>query len=161
MRERSGMPGVPRRANRHDWVSLGLLVSFGVMLGIVVLLQGLPYLETPPIQFTNSPFPVDGPVRQGDVIPLHVERCNNLDQPLYLESARTLQHVESGRFYSLPSGAALAITGCSSATVTSSSVPPDAPDGTFVLSAVVRVHGRFGRVFDVSYQSQPFRVGAP
>ncbi len=154
-------PGVPRRANRHDWVSLGLLVSFGVMLGLVVLLAVAPYMEPPPLEYHNLPFPVEAPIHPGDPIPIHVNRCNLLDQPLFIESARTLRHIESGRFYSLPSGSAVALPGCSMATVTSSEVPKDAPPGTYQLSALVRVHGKFGRVFDVPYSSLAFDVVQP
>lgn len=151
----------PRRANTHDWVNLALLVSFGVMLAIVMLLAVLPYLEPAPLTYTNSPFPVAGPVHQGAPIPLHVQRCNNLDQTLFIESARTLRNVDTGQFYSLPSGSAIALPGCSDATVTTSVVPADAPDGTYVLSALVRVHGKFGRIYDVAYRSEPFAVMYP
>ncbi len=154
-------PGVPRRASKHDWVSLILLISFGGMLLIVVGLAVLPYLETSPLEYRNVPFPVEGPLHPGDPIPLHVDRCNNIDQTLFIESARTLKEVESGRFYSLPSGAAIALPGCSMATVTTSEVPKDAPPGTYILSALVRVHGRYGRVFDVPYSSMAFDVVGP
>ncbi len=155
---RGEYPGVRRRANWHDWVSLVLLLGIGAMLLVVVLLVAASFFEQPPLVYRNLPLPVDGPVHQGEAIPLHVDRCNTLDTPLYLESARTLRDVNTGRFYSLPPGDALAQPGCSMATVTTSVVPVDAPDGTYQLNAVVRVYGRWGRRFDVPYSSQPFEV---
>ncbi len=154
-------PGGPRRANMHDWVSLGLLVAMVAMLLGVVLLVAASLIEQPPLVYRNLPLPVDGPVHPGDAVPLHVDRCNNLNTALYLESARTLRNVNTGRFYSLPSGAALAEPGCSMATITTSVVPEDVPDGTYVLNAVVRTYGRWGRRFDVPYSSQPFEVVDP
>lgn len=151
-------PSIPRRANVHDWVSILLLGAFGIMMMVVMALVILPYLEPPPLIYNNLPFPVQEPVYPGDPIPMHVDRCNNLDMPLYLESARTLRNIDTGRAYSLPSGAAVAEPGCGQATVTTSVVPEDAPPGHYVLSATVRTHGKFGRLFDISYRSQVFTV---
>ncbi len=161
LREPGQYPGVRRRANWHDWISLLLLVSIGVMLLGVVVLVIASLIEPAPLVYRNLPLPVDGPVHQGQPVPLHVDRCNNLDSPLYLESARTLKNVNTGRFYSIPSGDALAQPGCSLATVATSIIPEDAPDGTYVVNAVVRVYGRWGRRFDVPYSSQPFEVIDP
>ncbi len=147
-----------RRASMHDWVGLLLLVIIAGMLLIVVGLIGLSVAEPAPLVYRNLPLPVDGPVRPGEPIPLYVDRCDNLDSPLYLESARTLYNVGTRQFYSLPSGAALAQPGCSVATVTTSVVPDEAPAGTYILSAVIRTYGRWGKRFDVPYSSQPFEV---
>ncbi len=147
-----------RRASRHDWVSLSLLVIIGAMLFSVVGLIALSFAESPPLVYRNLPLPVTGEVHPGGPIPLYVDRCDNLDSPLYLESARTLYNMDTHQFYSLPGGVALALPGCSTATVLSSIVPEEAPPGTYVLSAVVRAYGRWGRRFDVAYSSQPFEV---
>ncbi len=147
-----------RRASMHDWVSLSLLVIIGIMLASVVVLVAFSIFEPAPLVYRNLPLPVDGPVHAGEPVPLHIDRCNNLDTPLYLESARTMRNVATGQFYSLPSGDALAQPGCSTATVTSSIVPEDAPPGIYVLNAVVRTYGRWGRRFDVPYRSEPFEV---
>ncbi len=147
-----------RRANMHDWVSLLLLFIIGAALLVVVGLIAVSFAEPAPLVYRNLPLPADGPVHQGEAVSLHVDRCNNLDVPLYLESARTLRDVNTGRFYSIPSGNGLAQPGCSLATVATSIVPEDAPDGTYVVNAVVRVYGRWGRRFDIPYSSQPFQV---
>lgn len=147
-----------RRANMHDWVGLLLLVIIVMMLLVVVGLIGVSIAEPAPLVYRNLPLPVDGPVKAGEPIPLYVDRCDTLDTPLYLESARTLFNVNTRQFYSLPSGAALAQPGCSIATVTTSVVPVEAPEGTYILSAVIRTYGRWGKRFDVPYSSQPFEV---
>ncbi len=161
MSETERYPGVRRRANWHDWVSLSLLMGIGVMLVVVMLLIVASIVEPPPLVYRNLPLPVDGPVHPGEAVPLHVDRCNNLDGPLYLESARTLRNVETGRFYSLASGAALALPGCSVAIVTTSVLPDDVPDGTYRIDAIVRAYGRWGRRFDIPYFSEPFEVRDP
>lgn len=153
--------GVRRRANAHDWVNLGLTGLFGVTLLIVLSLVAAPYLEQPPLVYTRLPIPVDPqPVAPGQPIPLHIERCNRLDHQLYLQPAHTLQNLDTGRSYFLPSMPAVARPGCGSALVTSSIVPDDAPDGRYQLFGVVRVEGT-NKSFDVSYSSEPFTVVAP
>ncbi len=147
-----------RIPDMQDTISVLLLALFGLTLLGVLVLVAVPYLEPPPLVYNNIPLPVDGPVHQGDVIPLHVDRCNNLDSPLYLESARTLRSLDTGHLYFLPSGGAVAEPGCSFALVTSSSVPEDAPPGRYQLTAIIRLHGRWGRIFDVPYKSAEFEV---
>lgn len=116
--------------------------------------------EQPPLQYLNVPFPTESPVHAGDPIPLTVERCNNSSEPLYLESARTLRNVDTGRAYSLDSGAGVVDPGCSTAYVASSTVPLQAVPGRYVLSAVVRMRGTW-KSFDVNYRSAEFEVVTP
>jgi hypothetical protein len=141
---------------RRPWMWALDLLFAGALLYLLFPVVGA-QTEAPPLQYLNQPFPVDGPVQPGDPIPLHVERCNTNADPLYIQSARTLRNVETGRSYSLDSGFAVIESGCGSALVMTSVVPEQAGAGTFVLTAVVRVQGRF-RTHDVVYHSAPFEV---
>lgn len=130
----------------------------GVVLLLWIGLEAAPYLEQNPISYTNQPFPVDGPIRPGGVIPMHVIRCSSLQDTTDIEFARSLIRVDGEtRAYSLGDGRSVVLPGCMESLTGTSVVPENVVPGYYQVVGVVTVNGA-ARTHKVSYRSATFEV---
>jgi hypothetical protein len=125
---------------------------------VSVVLPVVRALEPDPLVYKNSPFPVDGPVRAGEPIPLTVDRCATGEITDFSYS-RILHRVGDGPNYPLSDGSAVLIPGCTQSLSRTALVPLETEPGTYELIGVIRVAGNW-REHKVIYKSQSFVVVA-
>lgn len=142
---------IPARRQRTTWV-------VAILICLWLAFEVGPYLESVPVGYQNVPFPVDGPVRVGDPIPMHVVRCSTLTDTTDIVFARSLVRVDGeARSYSLGDGRSVVQPGCMEALTGTSLVPRAVTPGRYQVVGVVTVEGRL-RTHKLSYRSQTFEV---
>lgn len=138
---------------KHPWAVCWVLVAVSAV-GLALAMV----FEPDPILYQNQPFPVDGPVRAGEPIPIHVTRCNTTGEVGDFSYTRVLRSRDGGMNYQLVDGTAVNLEGCPTSSLSLGLLaPPQMVPGHYELIGVVHVNGRF-RDHKIIYHSEVFEV---
>lgn len=119
--------------------------------------------ESSPLIYTNVPFPVERPVKNGETIPVIIGRCNLTDKTLNYHVARTLYRVmpDGSRTvaYILPDAPVDMPPGCSHAPSGLHQLPTNVslPPGEYVLKGRAITDGQW-KEHHIDWETQPFTV---
>lgn len=108
-----------------------------LVLGALAMRDYLAYrLDVPLISYPVQPFPVESPVKAGDLAPMRVHRCNASGEPIQVPFSRVLYALDSGVAYTLSSGDTLIPPGCEDVVSGVMQVPADAIPGRYPVQAI-------------------------
>ena len=136
--------------------NLALTVSAAVVLTAAFYAL---FLEKSYLSYPKLPFPVQvALVRQGDAIPMEIERCNSDKTDHSYAVARAMREVNTNKVIPLESFYSMVPAGCHSALFSSiHRVPIDAEPGRYEFFGGSITHGLV-RTFDVTFRSTEFDV---
>ena len=134
-----------------------VILGIGVFMTVFAFFY-VTFLEQPYLKYTNSPFvALGGPFKAGDIVPLHVGRCNGTDAVRSYSLARSLRNLDTETYTAMPDAYISAQPGCSEGIQRIHRLPADLPPGRYQLFGGAQIRGT-ARSFDVTWQSQEFEV---
>lgn len=137
-----------------NWLGRGVLCLIVFAFGLYLWAS---FLEKPWLEYKAMPWEVLPPVKPGEMVPVVVIRCNHTNERRTYRITRNLVNVDTGLQYVLPSSESDIEPGCHRSVSKLSAVPPNVPDGTYVLSGIGHAQGRL-KVHDVPWTTQRFEV---
>ena len=145
--------------------TIGTTIAFTVITTIMFLVVAIFYFvffETPYLKYTNLPLPILGSnIHPGDVIPIHVARCNSDKVAHVYTLSRTLEKVANNgnaREYVLMRDLKIRVEpGCSEADSLVHIAPPETPKGQWILIGTADIQGRLVH-HTVEWYSVPFEI---
>lgn len=139
---------------RVFYVLLATVIAMGAFLGYFF------FLEPPYLTYENLPFPPHlKQVRQGEVMPLTVRRCNRSDEMKAYIVAHELQSlsVPPGKVVVMPSQLTTALPGCETVTSLINLVPAATPPGVYRVVGAALIEGHMSSHV-VPWYSESFEV---
>ena len=132
------------------------VLAFGFCTAIIVLgFTALKTFEKNPLSYPNEPFPVEGPVKVGEVFRFKIERCAeyevNYRWTEYYENSFTKEQ------YVQPGSSATAQEGCQDVKSVPKQVPIDLKPGNYRLFFNLEVDGKFKK-HKIILRTEPFDV---
>jgi hypothetical protein len=139
-------------------------VFYGMLAALLLITVGLvtfAYVaDKPYLTYKNLPFPPTIAYgHAGEVIPLHVVRCNSDDVVHSYTTTHSVEDVETHYSWVLTQKEVYIAPGCSESNSEVNRLPVELPKGrTYCIFGIASVEGVFGRKHRVEWSSMPFEV---
>ena len=134
-----------------------IILSLLIFITVGVIFKYL-FFESPYLRYTNLPFP---PVREsviaGDVVPLHIVRCNDDNETHNYTIAHSLENLDTRVYTLLPMMQVNLPPGCNTSVSTNNRVPLDTPPGRYRAFGTAEIRGLL-KMHIVEWYSQEFAV---
>lgn len=136
-------------------------VLLAALISMMLWVGWLLFLEPPWLSYRNLPFEVQAPTaRPGELVPLHVVRCNATDAVQTYAIARSLENLDTGQYFVLPESLVQIRPGCHDETSLANRVPANGvPPGRYRIIGMAEIQGTL-RTMHVPWWSRPFEVTA-
>jgi hypothetical protein len=144
-------------ARVFHWLLIALVFVLAVVVGLVVFAYAT---DKPYLTYKNLPFPPTvAKGHPGEVIPLHVIRCNSDNVVHSYTTTHSVEDVETHYSWILTQKEVYIAPGCTDSTSHVNRMPIELPGGrTYRIFGIASVEGVMGRKHRVEWSSMPFEV---